>query len=50
MLEWYRAEEPYDAIMADCAALLALAAEAAGAKDADLPRPHRRSHSPSPNG
>jgi lysyl-tRNA synthetase class 2 len=32
MLEWYRAEEPYEAIMADCAALLALAAEAAGAK------------------
>jgi len=32
MLEWYRAEEPYAAIMADCASLLALAAEAAGAK------------------
>ena len=32
MLEWYRAEEPYAAIMADCGALLALAAEAAGAK------------------
>jgi len=32
LLEWYRAEEPYAAIMADCAALLALAAEAAGAK------------------
>ncbi|MDB5422659.1 MAG: Lysine--tRNA ligase [Phenylobacterium sp.] len=32
MLEWYRAEEPYAAIMADCAALLGLAAEAAGAK------------------
>jgi lysyl-tRNA synthetase class 2 len=32
MLEWYRAEEPYAAIMGDCAALLALAAEAAGAK------------------
>jgi len=32
MLEWYRAEEPYKAIMADCAALLALAADAAGAK------------------
>src|SRR5215216_1632067 len=26
LLEWYRAEEPYDAVMADCAALLALAA------------------------
>jgi len=32
MLEWYRAEQPYAVIMADCAALLALAAEAAGAK------------------
>jgi lysyl-tRNA synthetase class 2 len=30
LLEWYRAEEPYEALMADCAALLALAAEAAG--------------------
>ena len=30
MLEWYRAEEDYDAVMADCAALLGLAAEAAG--------------------
>jgi lysyl-tRNA synthetase class 2 len=32
MLEWYRAQEPYAAIMADCAALLGLAAEAAGAR------------------
>ncbi|MFF8798811.1 MULTISPECIES: EF-P lysine aminoacylase EpmA [unclassified Methylobacterium] len=32
MLEWYRAGETYDALMADCAALLALAAETAGAK------------------
>jgi lysyl-tRNA synthetase class 2 len=31
MLEWYRANEPYQAIMVDCAALLATAAEAAGA-------------------
>lgn len=31
MLEWYRADEPYEALMADCAALLALAAEVAGA-------------------
>jgi lysyl-tRNA synthetase class 2 len=30
MLEWYRAEAPYEALMDDCAALLALAAEAAG--------------------
>jgi lysyl-tRNA synthetase class 2 len=32
MLEWYRAEAPYEALMADCAALLAVAADAAGAK------------------
>lgn len=30
MLEWYRAGEPYEVPMADCAALLALAAETAG--------------------
>jgi elongation factor P--(R)-beta-lysine ligase len=30
MLEWYRAGEPYEALMEDCAALLVLAAEAAG--------------------
>jgi elongation factor P--(R)-beta-lysine ligase len=32
MLEWYRTQEPYEALMADCAALLTLAAEAAGSK------------------
>ena len=32
MLEWYRAGEAYESLMADCAALLALAAERAGAK------------------
>ena len=32
MLEWYRAGEPYDRLMADCAALLRLAAEAAGSR------------------
>jgi lysyl-tRNA synthetase class 2 len=32
ILEWYRARERYDAIMADCAALMRLAAEAAGTK------------------
>src|SRR5580693_3985297 len=32
MVEWYRAREPYDALMSDCAAILALAAEAAGTK------------------
>ncbi len=30
MLEWYRANEPYDTVMADCAALLSAAARAAG--------------------
>jgi len=32
MLEWYRAGEPYEFLMDDCSALLALAAETAGAK------------------
>ncbi|UTP38093.1 EF-P lysine aminoacylase EpmA [Phenylobacterium sp. LH3H17] len=32
LLEWYRASETYEALMADSAALLALAAETAGAK------------------
>src|SRR5580658_1942585 len=32
MLEWYRAGEPYQALMADCAAILAQAAQAAGTK------------------
>lgn len=30
MLEWYRAQEPYEALMEDCAALMRLAAEVAG--------------------
>ena len=30
LLEWYRAEEPYGAVMQDCARILALAAETAG--------------------
>lgn len=30
MLEWYRADEPYAAVMADCAALIAEAANATG--------------------
>jgi elongation factor P--(R)-beta-lysine ligase len=33
MAEWYRVGEPYEALMADCAALLALAARAAGATE-----------------
>ena len=32
MLEWYRANEPYEALMDDCAALMGEAARAAGAK------------------
>jgi lysyl-tRNA synthetase class 2 len=32
LLEWYRAGEPYEALMADCAALLALAAETTGTR------------------
>src|SRR3990170_2527053 len=32
MLEWYRANEPYEMLMDDCAALMAEAARAAGAK------------------
>jgi lysyl-tRNA synthetase class 2 len=32
MLEWYRANEPYGVLIDDCAALLAAAAQAAGAK------------------
>lgn len=32
MLEWYRVGQPYEALMADCAAMLALAAETTGAK------------------
>ena len=32
MLEWYRVEEDYEQLMADCADLMALAAETAGAK------------------
>jgi elongation factor P--(R)-beta-lysine ligase len=32
MLEWYRANEPYGALIEDCAALMAAAAEAAGTK------------------
>ncbi len=32
LLEWYRANEPYETLMQDCAALIAEAARAAGAK------------------
>jgi len=33
MLEWYRVGEPYQALMDDCAVLLALAAETAGTRE-----------------
>src|SRR5215470_1959867 len=33
LLEWYRANETYERLMADCAALLALAAAAAGTRE-----------------
>ncbi|KAB0676116.1 EF-P lysine aminoacylase EpmA [Aureimonas leprariae] len=49
MLEWYRTGEPYERLVADCAALVALAAETAGAKtfrfrdrEADPYRPPER--------
>jgi len=32
LVEWYRAHEPYDVLMEDCAAILALAAETVGAR------------------
>src|ERR1700738_2790246 len=32
LIEWYRAGEPYESLMADCAAILARAAEAAATK------------------
>jgi lysyl-tRNA synthetase class 2 len=32
LVEWYRANEPYETLMEDCAAILALAAEAAGTR------------------
>jgi elongation factor P--(R)-beta-lysine ligase len=32
MLEWYRTNEPYELLMDDCAAILALAAKAAGSR------------------
>src|SRR3954465_1068225 len=32
LLEWYRTEEPYEALMRDCADILALAAETASAR------------------
>src|SRR5689334_15125574 len=38
LLEWYRADETYDALMDDCAALLAAAARATGATQFEFRR------------
>ena len=38
LLEWYRADEPYEALMDDCAALLALAARDGRARGVRVPR------------
>ena len=43
LIEWYRANEPYEALMEDCAAILALAAEAAGARRFSFRGPADRS-------
>ena len=43
LIEWYRANEPYEALMEDCAAILALAAETAGARAFLVPGPGDRS-------
>jgi len=32
MLEWYRAQAPYEALMEDCSAIIAVAAQAAGTR------------------
>src|SRR5262249_13444489 len=37
LLEWYRAQEPYEVLMEDCRAILALAAEAGGSKRFSFP-------------
>ena len=50
LLEWYRADEPYEALMDDCAAILAQAARAAGTQAVHLSRPRRPIRSPSPSG
>ena len=50
MLEWYRAGEPYDAVMDDCVAFIRLAAETAGAKSLRFRERELRSHSRSPSG
>ncbi len=43
LLEWYRANEPYETLMDDCAALLAEAARCRRVDGIHLPRPDHRS-------
>ena len=50
MVEWYRAGAPYEAVMADCAALLGEAARAAGTDTLPWRERHGRSRSPSRSG
>ena len=50
MLEWYRADEPYEALMDDCAAILALAAERPARAQFAFRGPQRSIRSPRPSG
>ena len=50
LIEWYRAHEPYEALMEDCAAILGLAAQTAGASRVFVSGTERRSRSPRPSG
>ena len=44
MLEWYRADEDYDAVIADCVALVRLAADAGGVRDFHYRGAHADAH------
>ena len=48
MLEWYRAGEPYEAVMADCATFVAARSGCRRCTGADVSRPQRRSVQPPP--
>ena len=50
MIEWYRAGEPYETLMEDCAALVRSAAADRGYAAIQFPRPRRRSASPRRSG
>ena len=50
MLEWYRADEPYEALMEDCAAILARAAKAAGSRQLAIRGPQPPIRSPRRSG